>query len=387
MKRRLRTVIVGVVATNPYAGMAWMHMQIAAGLKRLGHDVLYVEIASNWPFDPIRDQVVEDSNYALPYLERITELFGIDQWAYRRGYSDRAWFGPGADKAEEWLVSADAVINVSGATSFREENLKGGNLIHLGTDPVEPEVNYENQDACTRQVIDEHRASVTYGENIGTPVSPLPPLPHMLGHTRQPILVDLWNAGPPTRPEFTTVCNWKSDGEVQFRGETYYWSKDREFLKFIDLPHRTSQPLELAMGLKYLPSDVAQLLATNGWKTTDAHAITLDPQPYREYIQASRGEFTVAKDQNVRLKSGWFSERSACYLAAGRPVVTQDTGFGQVLPTGLGLFSFNTMEEILGAFDAINSDYDRHAKAAREIADQYFRAETVLPRLLESLKL
>jgi hypothetical protein len=113
----------------------------------------------------------------------------------------------------------------------------------------------------------------------------------------------------------------------------------------------------------------------------------MDPWKYRDYIAASRGEFTVAKDQNVRLRSGWFSERSACYLAAGRPVITQDTGFGKVLPTGEGLFAFNTMEDILSAFDAVNSDYERHSRAARAIADKYFRAETVLAKLLSDLGL
>jgi hypothetical protein len=204
---------------------------------------------------------------------------------------------------------------------------------------------------------------------------------------RQPVLLDLWDAGPPTREEFTTVCNWKQEGQVEFGGETYYWSKDREFLKFLDLPKRLSEPLELAMGAASLTSDVRRLLASNGWRLVDALGLTTDPWPYRDYVRASRGEFTVAKDQNVRLKSGWFSERSACYLAAGRPVITQDTGFGTVLPTGEGLFAFNTMDEILAAFDAVRSDYARHSRAAREIAQEYFRAETVLARLLKDLGL
>ena len=141
------------------------------------------------------------------------------------------------------------------------------------------------------------------------------------------------------------------------------------------------------MGLANVSPDVQALLTGHGWRLTDAHAFTTDPWPYRDYVQASRGEFTVAKDQNVRLRSGWFSERSACYLAAGRPVVTQDTGFGTVLPTGEGLFAFNTMDEILTAFDAIRTDYARHSRAARDIAEAYFGAETVLAKLLADLGL
>ena len=131
--------------------------------------------------------------------------------------------------------------------------------------------------------------------------------------------------------------------------------------------------------------DVCRMLTANGWRLADAHSFTTDPWKYRDYLVASRGEFTVAKDQNVRLRSGWFSERSACYLAAGRPVVTQDTGFGTVLPTGQGLFAFHTMDDILAAFDSIGSDYSRHSRAAREIAEEYFAAEKVLARLLEDL--
>jgi hypothetical protein len=130
---------------------------------------------------------------------------------------------------------------------------------------------------------------------------------------------------------------------------------------------------------------VRQLLRDHGWSVVDAFQMSLDPWPYRDYVRDSGGEFSVAKDMVVRLRSGWFSERSACYLAAGRPVVTQDTGFSKVLPTGEGLFAFTTMDDILAAFEAIRADYDRHSRAARAIAEEYFRAETVLGRVLADL--
>jgi hypothetical protein len=134
-----------------------------------------------------------------------------------------------------------------------------------------------------------------------------------------------------------------------------------------------------------LESDARCLLVSHGWALTDARELTTDPWRYRDYVTASRGEFTVARDLNVRLRSGWFSERSACYLAAGRPVVTQDTGFDAVLPTGEGLFAFHTPDEAVAALDAIRSDYDRHSRAAKRIAHEFFRAETVLGSLLEDL--
>jgi hypothetical protein len=379
-----------------------MHMQIAAGLRRLGHDVWYAEVTSSWPYDPVRGAKVCDSDYAVPYLARVAESFGLtDRWAYRRSYLDGEWFGLGRLEAEELLARADAVLNVTGSTFLSREGLSAGRLVYVGTDPILPEVAYAAGDPGTRAQIDEHHECVTYGENIGTSASPLPPLPNLRGRTRQPVLLDRWEYRAPTRPQFTTVGNWKQVGlDLEFRGETYYWSKHHEFLKFLDLPRRTNQPIELATNASRraavrpddnedvpalgLAGDDHGLLTAHGWKVTDA-GFTADPWKYRDYVRASRGEFTVARDMHVRLRSGWFSERSACYLAAGRPVVTQDTGFLTVLPTGEGLFAFNTMDDVLAAFDAIHSDYDRHSRAARAIAEEYFRAETVLARLLADL--
>ena len=166
-------------------------------------------------------------------------------------------------------------------------------------------------------------------------------------------------------------------------GERYSWSKHNEFMKFIDLPQRTAQPFELALS-SYEPGD-QEMLEGHGWQVRHALDFSTDPDAYRDYITGSRGEYTVAKDQNVRLRTGWFSDRSATYLAAGRPVINQDTGFSNVFPTGEGLFGFSTMEEILAAVEAINSDYARHSRAAEEIAREYFAHDVVLGRLLEDV--
>lgn len=405
MSRRLRLVVVGTLASNPYAGMAWMHMQITAGLRRLGHDVYYFETTSNWPYDPVRQYKVCDSDYAVPYLARVAEGFSLgDRWAYRRSFSDKEWFGLSRRRAEELLAHADAVFNVAGSTRFAEEGLRVGRLVYFGTDPVYHEITYAAGSEETRSILEEHDEVVTYGENIGLDGCPIPPLPRLRARTRQPVLLDLWADGPPRRREFTTVMNWKQEGrEVDFQGETYFWSKDREFIKFLDLPKRVEQPIELAMNIARpetivpgegepvralgLPDDAQTLVESNGWLIVDAPSFTTDPWPYREYVRASRGEFSVARDLHVRLRSGWFSERDACYLAAGRPVIAQNTGFDRVLPTGEGLFAFDTLDEIVAAFEAIELDYGRHGRAAREIAEKYFRAETVLSKLLDDLGL
>jgi hypothetical protein len=403
MKPR-RLVVLGTLAANPYAGMAWMHMQIAAGLKRLGHDVYYFETTSCWPYDPAQRSKVCDSAYAVRYLSGLAERFGLgSRWGYRRSYLDGEWIGLPRAKAEDLLAHADAVFNIAGATRPSEDGLKVGRLIYFGTDPVIHEVAHASGNAGTRTLIAEHDSCVTYGENIGTAASPVPPLPRLKARTRQPVLLDLWESGPPAKPEFTTVANWEQVGlDIEFRGEIYRWSKHHEFLKFIDLPRRIAQPIELAVNQADrlpvraennedvpalgLADDARALLESNGWRLTGA-GFTTDPWTYRDYVRDSRGEFTVARDLNVRLKSGWFSERSACYLAAGRPVVTQDTGFETVLPTGEGLFAFNTMDDILTAFDAIQTNYARHSRTARAIAADYFQAETVLAKLLADLGL
>ena len=382
-----------------------MHMQITAGLRRLGHDVYYLETTSNWPYDPIRNTKVRDSDYAVPYLARVTESFGLgNRWAYCRTYLDKEWFGLTSAKAKALLADADAVLNVAGATRFAEDGFKVGRLVYFDTDPVYHEITFANGNEETRRIVEEHDDFVTYGENIGNADCPIPALPRLRAKTRQPVLLDLWRSGPPSKSEFTTVGNWKQEGrEVEHKGEFYHWSKDREFLKFIDLPRRINQPIELAMNLANantirhgegevvralgVATDARHTLEANGWRLADSHAFTTDPWPYRDYVRASRGEFTVARDLHVRLRSGWFSERSACYLAAGRPVITQDTGFDSVLPTGEGLFAFNTMDEILVAFESINSDYQRHSRAARAIAEEYFRAETVLAKVVMDLGL
>ncbi len=386
---KLSLVVVGTMASNPYAGMAWMHMQVAVGLRRLGHDVYYFETTSSWPYDPVRAARVSDSDYAIPYLSRVAASFGLgDRWAYRRSYSDKEWFGLGRSKAEDLLAHADAVFSISGSTRFAEEDLKVGRLVYFGTDPVGHELALANGDDDIRTLIEEHNDFVTYGENIGNPDCPIPPLPRLRSKTRQPVLLDIWQNGAPSGEQFTTVCNWRQVGhDIEYRGETYYWSKHHEFLKFIDLPRRIGQPIVLAMNLGYISPEEHRMLQSNGWQLADAQTFTTDPWPYRDYVRASRGEFTVAKDQNVRLRSGWFSERSACYLAAGRPVITQDTGFGKVLPCGEGLFAFNTLDEIIAAFEAINSDYQKHSRAARAIAEQYFKAETVLAKVIDDLGL
>jgi hypothetical protein len=377
------------MAADPYAGMAWMHMQIAAGLLRLGHDVSYVESTMMWPYDPEAGERVRDPSYAIRYLGRVCESFGLgDRWAYRRRHPALEWVGPRGGQAETLLTGADAVLNITGATRLARERLDAGRVVYFGTDPGYHELAFASGAPQTRWLEDEHDDVVTYGENVGNDDCSLPALPKLRSKTRQPVLLDLWRDGPPTRDVFTTVSNWRQPGrDIDYNGRTYRWSKHHEFLKFVSVPSNGGPPVELATGLVNLSARDRRKLQSNGWRLSDAHSFTTDPWRYRDYILASRGEFTVAKDQYVAPRTGWFSERSACYLAAGRPVVSQDTGFGNSLPTGTGLFAVDTPEEARDALEQINGDYGRHSRAAREIAEEFFGAERVLAKVIEDLGL
>jgi hypothetical protein len=289
---------------------------------------------------------------------------------------------------DELYRSAELIVNLHGGTEPLDEHQGSDRLIFLETDPVEIQIQLHDRCPQAIKFLSPHFAFFTFGENYGQPDCRLPVSDRFLFQsTRQPVVLDFWDTnGQAPGPAFTTVGNWQQPHrQVRFEGEVYHWSKHYEFLKFLELPSRTSQPFELALA-SFAPGDRA-MLERNGWRVAQADAISTQPGAYRDYIACSRGEFTVAKDQNVRLRSGWFSDRSATYLAAGRPVITQETGFSNILPTGQGLFAFSTLDEILQAVDRINSDYALHVRAAREIAREFFSAERVLGSLLERVGL
>jgi hypothetical protein len=234
-----------------------------------------------------------------------------------------------------------------------------------------------------RDLLAEHDLHFTIGENIGTARCTIPSGGFAWRPTRQPVASHFWTALPPEpAAPFTTIGRWdESRRDVVLDGETYGWSKRTEWLQFLDLPRRTTESFTVAMDVDKTPRDAA-LLREHGWTVLDPLAISRDDRRYRQFIQQSRGEFTVAKDLNIRLASGWFSDRSACYLAAGRPVVTQDTGFGYRLPVGKGLFAIRGLDEAVGAFATIASDYPSHSRAARLVAEAHFDAGRVLGELI-----
>jgi hypothetical protein len=286
----------------------------------------------------------------------------------------------------ELYRDGDAFLNVTGSQELREEHLTVERRIYVESDPFRMQVKVARGDAEAIEQLSMHDAHFSFGENLGaadcdTPIERFDWLP-----TRQPVVMDLWD-NPFTAPgeAYNTIATWHNkDRHIEYRGDTYYWTKDREFLKFIDLPLRRGAQFEMAAGVD---DRARQLLDQNRWRLISSIEVSKEVDSYREYIQRSRGEFTVARDQYVRPNTGWFSDRSACYLAAGRPVITQETGFSKFLPSGKGLFGFRDMEGVLAAVDAIESDYEGNCRAAREIAAEYFSAEKVIGSLMERAEL
>jgi hypothetical protein len=380
-----RVVVLGIVAQTPFAGVAWQALHYVEALRRLGYDVHYVDDTGAWSYDPERETVTDDGAYAARYLARLMTWAGLpDRWAYRAGGEGGRVFGLSEAGFADLFAGADALLNVTAATLLREEHLKVPVRAYVETDPVLAQVEIAQGREFTRDFLAAHTHHFTFGENLGTPRCPIPVGRVTYQPTRQPVVRDWWpvREAPASTPvRFTTVASWQQSGkDIEWQGQVFAWSKHRQFLRFVDLPRRTGVALELMLTRADEPTRV--MLAEHGWRVGDAVGLSRDILPYRSYVLASDAEFTVAKDQYVLPRSGWFSDRSACYLAAGKPVVTQDTGFGDVLPTGRGLFAFQTMDDVLAALDAIAGDPAGHGRAAAEIAAEYFDAERVVGRLL-----
>jgi hypothetical protein len=386
--KRRRLVVLGDIGARPYGGQTWMFLHWLCGLRALGHDVWYIEDHLWWPYDPDRDTVTDDCAYAVRHVAQCTAKIGLgDRWALRLPPRAEACWGLTSEALDGLYRECDALLNVSGSTLLRDVHLAAPLRVYVETDPVSAELHLANGDANTRRTFEHHHVLVTYGENYGAADCGVPLNGIQYCTTRQPVDLTHWRtAYTPGARNFTTIGSYRQVGkDVEYQGSVYRWSKHHAWERIIDLPSRTRQPFELAVNVD--AADRAYL-ERHGWRVVSPFRFSLDVfGAYPDYIRSSRAELTVAKDQNVRLRSGWFSERDACYLASGKPVVAQDTGFSNVLPTGEGLFAFSTIEEAIAAVEAINADYPRHAKAARAIAEEYFEAGRVARALLNTIGL
>lgn len=376
-------LVFGILFWYPLAGVTYQFLHYLLALRRLGYDVHYVEDSGRWVYDPRVNDLSPDASGNVDLVAPVLAAHGLgDRWVFRGDYDGGRCYGKTEQELQELYRTADAFLNVTAAQELREEHLAIPRRIYVESDPFPAQVKAATGDAATQQMLAAHDTHFTFGESIGRPECTLPTAGVDWLPTRQPVATELWrDATVVPGDAFTTIATWHNKGkDLDHLGETYYWTKDREFAKVIDLPLRRPGAFELAVsGL----GEAAGLLDAHGWRSASALDVSRDMTAYRRYILGSRGEFTVARDQYVRPRTGWFSDRSACYLAAGRPVVTQETGFSDHLPTGTGLFGWRTEDDVLAAVDAIASDYAKHARGAREVAEECFAADKVVGSLME----
>lgn len=383
-------VLFGMMTKYPVGGVIWQTLHYLVGFRRLGYDVYYVEAGGLQPAWMIaKGSDTYGAVEAAAFIDHVMRRFDLgDKWAFHALHYDGEVYGLSRSELLGLYSSAELLINLHGSTVPLPEHSASGRLVYLETDPVALQAELANGEQEAIDFLSAHVAFFTFGENYGNRDCEQPVSDRFQFHpTRQPVVRDLW--GPNDRPRhstFTTIGNWKQPWrDVTIGEDLYTWSKNHEFLKIIDLPARVDAGFELA--LARCDGDDQRFLERHGWHVVDALAFSTDIDAYRQYIVDSYGEFTVAKDQNIRLRTGWFSDRAACYLAAGRPVINQDTGFTNVLPTGEGLLAFSTMDEIVRAVEDVNNDYDRHSRAALHLAREYFNYDVVLPDLLAHIGL
>jgi hypothetical protein len=377
-----RIIVFGILFWYPLAGVTYQFLHYLIGLRRLGYDPYYVEDSGRWVYNPWRGEMTGDAEPNINCIAPILQTHGFaGRWAFRGNYPEGKCYGLTPEQLKQLYRDADAFLNITGAQEIREEHLACPRRIYVETDPVASQIRVAQGDMEMIVPLAAHDCHFSFGENLGAKDCGVPIELFRWQPTRQPVLLDMWDQEHnELASSYTTIATWENKGrDFTYKGEAYYWSKDREFHKVLDLSSRRDSAFEIALNG---PQSAHKLLRDHGWRVLKAHEISADMTRYRDYIRNSRGEFTVAKDQNVRLASGWFSDRSACYLASGRPVITQDTGFGKILPTGRGLFSFKNLEDILSALDSIETDYDSHCRAARDIAGEYFAAERVIGDLV-----
>jgi hypothetical protein len=388
--QKLKIVVAGMVAQYPVGGVAWDYLQYPIGLARLGHDVVYHEDTWCWPYDPIARTMTDDRSYSAAYLDdffarHAPEL--ADRWHYLHLHEESC--GMSRATFDAFAKSADLFINVSGGSFFPEALSPCCLKVFIDSDPGYNQIILSERPTWSENVdrwcagVRAHDRHFTYAENFGAVDCLVPAAGIEWKKTRMPVVPELW----PARPEaltpnaaWSTVMTWNVfKGKLEYGGVEYR-GKAEEFAKIADLPRRVDRRFSLAVGGTEAPLDA---LASQGWAVEDGPSATLTPGSYQDYVAASRGEVSIAKNVYVAMRTGWFSTRSACYLAASRPVVVQDTGFSRIIPTGRGLRVFSTEDEAAAAIEAIDANHAAEMKAARDVALAHFAARDVLTRLIE----
>lgn len=369
----MNIILAGIMGRYPYGGVAWCSLMYLLGLKRLGHQVWYLEDTGECNFDPVANTVATDPIYAVNFINESLKPYEFgDRWCYidykgnYHGKTREGWRSICAD--------ADLFLDLSGGCWFwRDEYAAIPFSAFIDSDPAFTQLAIAKGVSWYVDFFSRFNRLFTFGRNIGTSASTVPTAPFNWEHTWQPIVTDEWQPIDDTpRPCFTTIMTWKIHSFEDIGG-----NKDIEFQKILSLPSLTKVPIELAV------NGPNEFLEKTGWRCRDAFSVSSNLFSYRDYIRSSLGEFSVAKHTYVHTNSGWFSDRTECYLSSGRPAVVQDTGFSAHLPVNEGLFCYRTVEEARGYLEEVQRDYKRHSLAARDLALSHFASEVVLPPLLE----
>lgn len=379
---RLTVLVSGMVAGVPgHGGASWAVLQYVLGFRRLGHDVWLVEPVDGSGLRPAGATLETSSN--ATYFRRLTGEFGLDERAALLLTDPRETVGVPYRRLVEVAERADLLVNISGLLSDGELTGRVKMRLYLDVDPVFTQFWHATEGIDMG--FGEHTHFATVGTAVGDPACPVPTCGLEWIPTVPPVVLEQWAAGAPMeRDAFTTVGNWRSYGSV-WDGNAFYGQKAHAFREFIELPSLTRTRFEVALSIH--PDETGDLAALRerGWSLLDPDEAAGTPARYRRFIAGSKAELGIAKSGYVAPRCGWFSDRSVCYLASGRPVVAQDTGFSRHLPTGAGLLAFETYEEALAAIRAVELDYAIHSRAARGLAEAHFDSDRVLPSLLRRI--
>jgi hypothetical protein len=392
-REKLRIIVSGLVGQYPMGGVAWDYFHYVLGLAELGHDVYYHEDTWVWPHDPRKGFPTDDPSYTVDFIRDFFNRYAShlsDRWHYVLLHEKH--FGMTAEAFDEVARTADVFLNVSGACFFPDALNPRCRKVFMDTDPGYNQIVMATRpewsqfvDRWIKQVRD-HDVHLTYAENIYGDDCLIPRVGIDWRPTRCVATLVPWNTVkdrllPPDAP-FTTVMSWGYfNGPLVYNGVKYD-AKASEYDKFHDLPRRTRVPLALAVGGVTTP---VEQIKRDGWRLTDAWQDTVTPQSYFEFIARSAGEWSVAKNVYVATRSGWFSCRTACYLAAGRPAVVQDTGWSRFVPSGAGLFAFDTIEQSVDALDRVASDPTNQRTLAYDVAREYVAPDRVLPPMIDAI--
>lgn len=380
---RDRVLVLGLMGRYPIAGIGWQTLHYVIGLERLGFDVFYVEDSGAAPYDPRAVALGTDATQNVAFVRSAMQRTQApEQWVYWDVLEDR-YHGLDHDALLELYATCDQVWNLSGATRLRPEHRGARRRVYVQTDPGFEQVRLARGDAGIADAIDAHDVLFTYGENLSLGESALPAAGRLWHPTRPPVLLDAWEASPPAAgAPFSTIGSWTNSGkDATWNGRTYRWSKADGFRRVLSAPRRAAAPVRAALSP---PHDLREEIKDSGWDFVDPYEVSTDLDLYRSFIHASCGEFTATKDVYVASHSGWFSDRSATYLASGRAVVTEDTG-APVPDDGPGLRTYRTSGEAVSGLKDVSADVAGHARGARVLAEEYFDAARVLGKMLETI--